>query len=139
MLLSQIQFSIAMEMFGLRHAGVLILLLVSYLSPATACMMPGAQLNVQERACCRAMMGQCGGANMPVSRSCCQNTRASVHSALLSTEEYAIGSDTAALQVSAITPMEPTGSLPDASSTPVELIGSSLPQSPPGSISVLRI
>ena len=139
MLLSQIQFSLTMEMFGLRHAGVLILLLVSYLSPAAACMMPGAQLNVQERACCRAMMGQCGGANMPVSRSCCQNTRASVRNAIPSVDEYALNSNIAKFDALTVASKVLPGPRFLTSSTPVELIGSSLPQSPPASVSVLRI
>jgi hypothetical protein len=43
----------------LRQFGVL-LLLVSCLAPAMACMVPNAEMSTQEPACCRMMKSQCG-------------------------------------------------------------------------------
>lgn len=58
----------------LRQIGVLALLLVSCLAPAMACMVPGAQMSAQERACCRLMGDQCGQVEMPSSHGCCHKT-----------------------------------------------------------------
>src|SRR2546430_2077671 len=41
------------EVKALRQFGVLVLLLVSCLAPAMACMVPNAAMSTQERACCR--------------------------------------------------------------------------------------
>jgi hypothetical protein len=63
----------------LRQFGVLILLLVSCLAPAMACMAPNAEMSTQERACCRMMKNQCGQMGMSASHGCCQKTPPSVH------------------------------------------------------------
>src|ERR1700730_11321094 len=70
----------------LRQFGVLILLLVSYLAPAMACMVPEAQMNTEERACCRMMKNQCGQMEMPASHGCCQKTPPSVRDNALDTK-----------------------------------------------------
>jgi len=44
----------------IRQFGVLVLLLVSCLAPAMACMVPNAEMSTQERTCCRMMKNQCG-------------------------------------------------------------------------------
>ena len=66
----------------LRQFGVAVLLLVSCVAPAMACMVPDAQMTVQERACCRMMKYQCAQMEMPASHGCCQkapqNARLSV-------------------------------------------------------------
>jgi hypothetical protein len=66
--------------------GVLVLLLVSYLTPAMACMVPHAQMSTQERACCRVMKDQCGQMEMPASHGCCQKIPATVHDHALDTK-----------------------------------------------------
>jgi hypothetical protein len=74
-------------MRSLRQFGVLILLLVSCLTPAMACMVPNAAMSTEERACCRAMKSQCGQMdNMPASHGCCQKTAPSVHDTALDTK-----------------------------------------------------
>ena len=70
----------------IRQLGVLVLLLVSWLTPAMACMVPDAQMNTEERACCRAMKNQCGRMEMPASHGCCQKTPPSVHDNALDTK-----------------------------------------------------
>ena len=58
----------------LRQFGALLLLLVSCVAPAMACMAPAAQMTVEERACCRMMKSQCGQTEMPASHDCCKKT-----------------------------------------------------------------
>jgi hypothetical protein len=70
----------------LRQFGVLVLLLVSCLAPAMACMVPNAQMNTEERACCRAMKNQCGQMEMPALHGCCQKTLPSVRDNALDTK-----------------------------------------------------
>jgi hypothetical protein len=54
---------------------VLVLLLVSCLAPAMACVVSNAEMNTEERACCRMMKNQCEQMdNMPASHGCCQKT-----------------------------------------------------------------
>jgi hypothetical protein len=63
----------------LRQFGALVLLLVTALAPAMACMVPAVQMNTQERACCRMMNDQCGQMEMPASHSCCHKTPQSTY------------------------------------------------------------
>jgi hypothetical protein len=59
----------------LRQFGVVVLLVLSSLAPAMACMVPNAEMSTEERACCRMMKNQCGEMdNMPASHGCCQKT-----------------------------------------------------------------
>ena len=46
--------SLSKEMGFLRQLGVVVFLLVSYLTPAMACMVSDVQMSAEERACCRA-------------------------------------------------------------------------------------
>jgi hypothetical protein len=69
-----------------RQFCVLILLLVSCVAPAMACMVPDAAMSTQERACCRMMKNQCGQMEMPASHGCCQKTPLSVHDNALDTK-----------------------------------------------------
>jgi hypothetical protein len=70
----------------LRQFGVLVLLLVTCLAPAMACMVPNGQMSTQERACCRMMKNQCGQMKMPASHGCCQKIPPSVHDNALDTK-----------------------------------------------------
>jgi hypothetical protein len=72
----------------LRQFGLLVLLLVSCVTPAMACMVPNAAMSVQERACCRMMKNQCGQMGMPASHGCCQKTPLGVHDNALDTKNF---------------------------------------------------
>lgn len=120
----------------LRQIGALVLLLSTGLSPAMACMVPGALMTTEERACCRMMQNQCGEMEMPASHGCCQKAPANLY-------------DTA-LNASAVVLHLPAASVIwlDASAlfTPKASIAGwtehrdySLPQSPPSTVSILRI
>ena len=73
-----------------RQFGVLVLLLVSCLAPAMACMVPTAEMSTQERACCHMMKNQCGQMEMPASHGCCQKTPPGVHDNALDTKTVAL-------------------------------------------------
>jgi hypothetical protein len=75
-----------MGMRILRQFGGLVLLLVSCPAPAMACMVPDAQMNTEERACCRMMNNQCGQMELPASHGCCQKTSLGVRDNALDTK-----------------------------------------------------
>jgi hypothetical protein len=119
-----------------RKFGVLVLLLVSYLAPAMACMVPDAQMNTEERACCQAMKNQCGQMEMPASHGCCQKAPASVHDNALDTK--AVVFHPVVVSVLWLAAFELTH--PDSTVTGwLEHPDYSPPKSPPSTISILRI
>lgn len=120
----------------LRQFGVLVLLLVSCLAPAMACMVPSAEMSAQERACCRMMKNHCGQMGMPASHGCCHETPPSVHDNALDTKTvtfHPIAAPviwlTAAELVDPISTVTGWGEDPDDSP----------PKSPPSTVSILRI
>ena len=123
-------------MRALRQFGALVLVLASCLSPAMACMIPDAPMTPEERACCRMMGNQCGEMEMPASRGCCQKTSPNAY-------ENALDTKAVASQVLA-SPVTWLAAPQRASATIsviewVELPDYSPPNSPPSTISVLRI
>jgi hypothetical protein len=123
-------------MKALRQFGVLVLLLVSCLAPAVACMVPDAQMNTEERACCRMMKHQCGQMEMPASHGCCNKTPPSVHDNALDTKTVTFHPVVASiLWLAAFELVNPTSAV----SGWVERPDYSPPKSPPATISILRI
>src|SRR5882672_9293328 len=68
---------------SLRQFGTVLLLLVSFVAPAMACMDPNAEMTTEERACCRMMKNDCGQMEMPASHDCCKKTPGTVHDSAL--------------------------------------------------------
>jgi hypothetical protein len=120
----------------LRQFGVLVLLLVSCLAPAMACMVPDAQMNTQERACCRMMKDQCGQMGMPASHGCCQKTPPSVRDNALDTK--AVTLHPVVVPVICLAASELVNPV-SAVAYWAERPDYSLPKSPPSTISILRI
>ncbi|HEX4021941.1 MAG TPA: hypothetical protein VHX63_12400 [Acidobacteriaceae bacterium] len=119
----------------LRQFGVLILLLVSCVAPAMACMVPDAQMSAQERACCRTMSNQCGQMEMPASHGCCQKTPPSAYDNALNTKAAAF--HPVVVSVSSLVAFEVN---PASTVTGwVERPDYSPPKSPPSTVSILRI
>jgi len=119
-----------------RQFGVMLLLLVSCLAPAMACIIPNAEMNTQERACCRMMKNQCGQMGMPASHGCCQKTPPSVHDNAMATKTatfHPVVHPVIWLATSEL--VKPTSAVAGW----VEHSDYSPPESPPGTISVLRI
>jgi hypothetical protein len=120
----------------LRQIGVWVLLAVSSLTPAMACVLPGAQLTAEERACCRTMHEQCGQMDMPGSHSCCHKAAPSAYDSAPVTKV-----DTHHLFSASIIWIT-VSDLPNVGSSSIERIEQhdySPPQSPPSAISILRI
>jgi hypothetical protein len=119
-----------------RQFGALVLLLASCLAPAMACMVPGAQMTTEERACCRMMGNQCGEMEMPASHGCCRETPPNVFDSALDTKAVALHPN--------IVPTISLAALQLVNSTPhvigwVEHPDYSPPTSPPSTVSILRI
>lgn len=123
-------------MRSLGQVGIVILLLASYLTPAMACMVSDVQMNAEERACCRAMKNQCDQMEMQSSHGCCQKAPQSTHDNALDTKVTAYHPViVAAIWMAVSDWLRPTVVTAEWIGHP----GYSPPQSPPGSISVLRI
>lgn len=119
----------------LRQFGVLVLLMVTSLAPAMACMAPDPQMNAQERACCRAMKNQCGQMKMPASQDCCQKTPPSAYDNALNTKVAAFHPVVVSVIWLAAFEVNPASTIAGW----VERSDYSPPKSPPSNISVLRI
>src|SRR5580692_3935797 len=119
-----------------RQLGALVLLLATCLAPAMACMVPDAQMNTPERACCRTMKNQCGQMEMPASHGCCQKTPPSVHDNALDTK--AVTFHPVAIPVIWLAASELANPASGVTSW-VEHPDYSPPKSPPSTISILRI
>ena len=120
----------------LRQFGVLVLLLVSCLAPAMACMVPDAQMSAQERACCQMMKDQCGQVEMSASHGCCQKTPQSIHINALDTKMVTFH------PVVVLVIWQTAAELLNPTTVVAEWIDRpeySPPKSPPTAISILRI
>jgi hypothetical protein len=116
--------------------GVVIVLLMSYLTPAMTCMVSGVQMNAEERACCQAMKNQCERMAVPSSHGCCQTTSQSSRDNALDTK--AVTYHPVAVAMIWLTPADWVPQTPVAARR-VEDGDYSPPKSPRSSISVLRI
>jgi len=124
------------RMKALRQFGVLVLLLVSFLTPAMACIVPNGAMSVPERACCRMMKNQCGQMEMPASHGCCQKTPLGVRDNALNTKVTTF--HPVAAPVIRLAAFELVNSASSITGW-IEHLDDSPPQSPPSSISILRI
>ena len=70
----------------LRQFGAVLLLVVSFVAPAMACMAPDSGMTVAERACCRTMKNDCGQMEMAVSHDCCRRNLSALYDSALSTD-----------------------------------------------------
>jgi hypothetical protein len=123
-------------MTALRQFGVLVLLLVSCVAPAMACMVPDAQMSAQERTCCRMMKDQCGQMEMPASHGCCQKIPQGVLNNALDTKAVAFHPVVAtAIWLTASELLNPTAVVGEW----IERPEYSPPKSPPSTVSILRI
>jgi hypothetical protein len=119
-----------------RQLGVLVLLLVTCLAPAMACMVSDTQMNSEERACCRVMKNQCGQMEMPASHGCCQKAPPSIHDNVLDTKAVAFHPVVVSIiWVAAFDLWNPASAVAGW----VEHPDYSPPEAPPSSISILRI
>ena len=114
---------------------VAVLMLLLTAAPIMACVTEQSMTR-EEQACCRMMKNQCGQMEMPASHGCCQtDIRAAHHEAVL-TQSADLHQTVGPVTQLSITDL---WSPRLASANRVTQSEPSLPQSPPGSISVLRI
>jgi hypothetical protein len=132
----KIGYALNRQMRSARQFGVVFLWLVSYLTPAMACMVPGVQMNAEERSCCRAMNNQCEQMGMPASHGCCRKTPQSANNNAQDTKTVTY--HPVAVAIAWLTAAEWFHPAPVAAGW-VEQIDHSPTPSPPSSISVLRI
>ena len=119
-----------------RQFGALVLLLATCVAPVMACMVPNAEMNAEERACCRTMHNQCGQMEMPASHGCCQKTPGSVHDNALDTKTVVF--HPAVVHIIWLVAFE----LENPATTVagwLERPDYSPPKSPPATISILRV
>jgi hypothetical protein len=120
-----------------RQFGAILLLLVSFMAPAMACMASNAQMSAEERACCRVMKNQCGQmTDMPASHGCCKKTPKTISEAAITTNTITIHPLAfAVVLASSFDLLAPH----DAIASWVQRAEHSPPKPPPSSITVLRI
>ena len=120
-----------------RQFGVLVLLLVSCLAPAMACVVSNTEMSTEERACCRMMKNQCGQTDsMPRSHGCCQKTPPSVHDNALDTKPVTFHPVVVpVIWLAAFELVNPASAVTGW----VERPDYSPPESPPTTVSILRI
>jgi hypothetical protein len=133
---AQISYASNSQMTAARQFAVVLLWLVSYLTPAMACVAPDAHMNAPERACCRAMKNQCEQMGMSPSHGCCHKTPQSSRDNALETK--AVTFHPVAVAMIWLTAAEWLPQTPVAAGR-VEDGDDSPPKSPPSSLSVLRI
>ena len=121
-----------------RQFALILAILWPLLAPAMACALPNAHLSPAERACCKQMKNECGSMGMPASHGCCQkemptadhwNVMVQVQSANIQIDLAAVAGLPPAILLT----------LPVSASNPAQWPASTLPQSPPSLISILRI
>ena len=125
-------------MKAIRQFALVLAIVLPLLSPTMVCALPNVHLSPAEQACCKHMDSLCGTMAMPASYGCCHKEVPTA-----SNWNAAIRASSAKVQMdwSAIAKRSPAILLP----MPVVLSdyaqwdGSTLPQSPPSAISVLRI
>lgn len=120
----------------LRQFGAVLLLLVFSVAPVMACMVPDAQMTVEERACCSMMKSQCGQMEMPASRDCCKKAPKSVSDSALKTDTVSVHPLVfAAIWVTSFDLLAPQDPITGWAQRPEH----SPPKSPPSAITILRI
>ena len=117
--------------------GAILLLLLSCVAPAMACMAPSAEMTIEERACCRMMKNDCGQMmDMPASHDCCKVVPKTVGEAAIKTNTVTVHPLMfAVLVVASFDLFGPHDAIVDWVQRPEH----SPPKPPPSGITVLRI
>lgn len=122
---------------AVRQFALMVAVLLPLVTPAMACVIPGAHLTPAERACCKQMASQCGQMQMPMSHGCCQKDIPAANgwnlAQIQSNHVYTGLSATASL------PLIGFLQIPSGLPSDVAQPGITLPQSPPALVIILRI
>jgi len=128
--------SILIRLPKIRKVVYLTMALTLLASPLLACTVPGATMSDEEKECCRHMADQCGDMQMDTSHGCCTKTPSANASVLQQSVKYSPAPPGFAMAIAPSQALVPQISRIAASPfdhTPC------LSESPPGSISILRI
>lgn len=125
-------------MRSVRQFALILTVLLPLLAPTMACALSNAHLSPAERACCKQMKGECGSMGMPASHGCCQKEMPTADhwNAMVQAQSTNIQTD---LTAHAGLPPAILFTLRVSMSSPAQRPASTLPQSPPPSIFILRI
>lgn len=115
---------------------VLAMALSVWASPLMACMLPDADLTVEERECCKNMADDCSQMTMPASHSCCKAVTRQTDSYLIN-PRFPAAHSISSITAFAVAIECPVPASPLHANTIFE--GHSPPTSPPETISILRI
>jgi hypothetical protein len=120
----------------LHQFGALLLLLLTFVAPAMACMASDAGMTVEERACCRAMKTDCRQTEMPASHDCCKKLPGAIHRVALRPDVVSIHPVFAVAVWTLLLNLFPPD---DETQGWIQRPEHSPPKLPPSSISVLRV
>ena len=120
-----------------RQFALIFAVFLPLIAPAMVCAIPGAHLSSAERACCSKMKTQCGKMEMPASHGCCHKdiSFSGYLNAIPASPSHIA---TSHVFTSSLLPI-PQLSATESGRNPVPHRETTLPQSPPAAISVLRI
>ena len=125
-------------MKSVRQFALLLTVLLPLLAPTMACALSNPHLTPAERACCKQMKGECGSMGMPASHDCCQKEMPTADHWNAMVQVQSVNTQVDLTAVAGLAPAILV-TLPVSTSAFAQRPGSTLPQSPPPSISVLRI
>ena len=134
----QLKIRVKTAMKAVRQFALVLAALLTLAQPAMVCALPNARLSSAGHACCQPMKGQCGSMEMSGIRGCCQmQAPASTNWA----EALPPKAASIPVELAAPSSLHPAlyPLLMSAQPAHAQQPGSSLPQSPPSAISVLRI
>lgn len=120
-------------MFDLRKSVCFGMAVLVLSVPILACALPGQQMSQEEQTCCLHMAGECGNTQMGESHSCCNKLPQVGASAIQVTNKNAPVTLDFAVQVE----LDPQSNISTVAAVFPHVI--TLPKSPPGQPSVLRI
>lgn len=120
----------------LRQLGTALLLLFSFMAPVMACALPDAQMSQEEMACCHMMHGDCGRTAMSASHGCCQKAPQANVFQVIQAKNHDLHPVTVAMVWLAAWQLSPLSSAQDVWAKRPD---ASPPESPPVSITILRI
>jgi hypothetical protein len=119
-----------------RAFALLTIALLWAITPAMACVLPGATMTPAERECCHHMAEQCGSSMMPASHSCCK-AQGPTNTVL---PQVLIAGAVRPLTIAVIPPVASLGALPVSTvHSYFSFLHAPPPEPSPGYNSVLRI
>ena len=125
-----------MRVTRIRAFALLTIALLWAITPAVACVLPGATMTPAERECCHHMADQCGSSVMPASHSCCK-AQGPTNTVL---PQALTAGPVRPLTIAVIPPVASLGALPVATvRSHLSFLHAPPPEPSPGCDSVLRI